>query len=196
MPMPLRPNLLAPTGLSAILLVLLTGCGNGQPFAAPAPKVQIAADPSANFSQYHSYVFLPGQLSADPAVVKGTSDDLDRRLTPMLEAKLAGKGLHPARGKEAVDLYITYFASVKRESEIVHAGGGRGQPYDEAGAIPAGKEWGIRSFDAGSMVLQFTDARTRGGVWRATVTSEVVENNRVLDRSLDAALKSYPPKKK
>lgn len=177
------------------LLTLLAGCrGGGPSFGSPTPKAQVAADTSADFSSYHTYVFLPGQLSADPQIVKGTSDDLDKRVSAALAAKLPAKGLRPATGKDPGDLYITYFATVRREAEIVHSS--RGQGYDEPGVIAPGKEWGVRSYDEGAMVLQFTDARTRAAVWRATVTSEVVENARVLDRALDAALKQYPPKKK
>jgi len=174
--------------------MLLSGCGSGPVFGSSEPKVHIAADTSANFASYHSYVFLPGQLSADPAVTTVSSDDLDKRISTALAAKLPAKGLRPAVGKDPGDLYITYIASVRRQSEILHAGS-RG-PYDEPGAIPPGKEWGVRSFDEGALVLQFTDARSRAGVWRATVTSEVVQNNRVLERALDAALRQYPPKKK
>jgi hypothetical protein len=195
--MRMRPNLLVTIGLSGCL-ALLASCRNGPSFGSGGQNVRVAADDTANFSAYHTYVFLPGQLSADAAAVKVTSDELDRRMSAALASKLPAKGLRPATGNDSGDLYVTYIASVRREAEIVHAGGGRGQPggYDEPGAIAPGDEWGVRSFDEGALVLQFTDARTRAGVWRATVTSEVVENSRALERALDAALKSYPPKKK
>ena len=196
--MPSHFRLLFPAVGFCALLPLLAGCTGGPSFAGPAPKAQVSSDASADFAAYRTYVFLPGQMSADPTVVKGTSDDLDRRVDAALAAKLPGKGLRPATGDQPVDLYITYFVTIRREAEIVHAGSGRSQSggYDEAGAIAPGTEWGVPSYDQGSMVLQFTDARTRAGVWQAKVTSEVVENNRVLDRALDAALQGYPPKKK
>jgi hypothetical protein len=176
-------------------LSVLPGCKNGSPIGSRAPKVQIAADPTADFSSYHNYVFLPGQLSADPGLVKVTSDELDQRMSAALAGRLPAKGLRPAKGSEPVDVYITYVAAVRREAQFVHSSGSRGG-YDEPGAIAPGAEWGVRSFDEGALILTFTDARTRGGIWRAAVTSEVIENTRALERGLDAALKGYPPKKK
>jgi hypothetical protein len=197
--MPPRQNHLATMGL-CWLLTLLTGCGSGSrsAFGSGGPKVRVAVDDTANFASYHTYVFLPGELSGDPAVVKVTPDELDRRVSAALAAKLPAKGLRPATGNDPGDLYVTYVATVRREAEIVHNGGARGQGYDEPGAIPPGKEWNLRSFDEGMVVLQFADAKTRAGVWRATVAADAdaVESVRALDRALDAALRNYPPKKK
>lgn len=191
--MPLRLNTPPTIGLY-VALILLAGCSNGPSFASRSPEVRIEADNSANFSSYHTYVLLPGQLSADPKRVKLTSDELDQRMAAALAPRVAGKGLRPAKGQEAVDLYISYTAVVRRNAEIVHAGGRPGG-YDEPGAIAPGAEWGVRESDQGTLALQFTDARSRAGVWRAIVTADVAEKSGVLNRALDAALKNYPPKK-
>jgi hypothetical protein len=161
-------------------VVLLSGCS----------AVKVDYNPTANFSQYKSFAWLPAE-------VKTTGNPLykssltDQRVRQSIEAAFAERGIFRQAGNP--DFLVGYHYYVEQKTRQVPTG--YGVPfYGGWGFRPWGWGWGMpyyggyrpyatERYDAGTLVVDIVDARTNDLVWRGSF-EEAVSNPAALTRQL------------
>ena len=166
----------------ALLLVLgAAGCH--------AIEVVDHHDPSADFSQYHTYAFAPvaDQSVPDPADVEA----FDARMRSVLTDALAAKGLTPS---DDPDLLIGWFADIHKKRAVHQVG----QRYSYAYGWTQGQTR-VYDYAEGTLKLEFADAKTNALVWESTAegsskydSSEEARTAR-LRELVQRMLQGYPP---
>jgi hypothetical protein len=170
--------------------------------AASCATVSVATDydHTADFSRYHTFRVVGGQLN-----VNGVSDEgntlVKDRIHRTLVTVLATKGLRevPPEGAELADLLVGYWAGARTRTEIEGM-----PPYaPEMGPYwyggwwgPGYTQWWMRTYEEGTLVIDLVDRATRKLVWRAYARREVkapVDEQKVLE-IIEKAFKAYPPR--
>jgi hypothetical protein len=153
---------------------------------ARAQKVSVDFDQSADFAKYKTFIVRDGQLSArSPAL---NSELTKKNIQANIEKALVAKGLAKVEsGMADLNVFFQFGANVRMETE----------------AYPAG--WrGLRTRvvqtpqNAGTMVIDLRDPKTRSLVWRSTATETEPNPQKMADKLDDMVKKSidkYPPKK-
>jgi hypothetical protein len=130
-------------------------------FALPALAADIKSDydRSADLSQLKTFRFLSQTPRAanDPLA---HNELVDKRLRSAIQQNLESLGL--AQNAGAADFAITYRAVIQKQLRITASGG----PYRFAG----GTAWADDVYE-GTVIVDFTDAKTGGLVWRGYVTT-------------------------
>jgi len=162
------------------LAVLLTAC-------AFAQKINIEADPSANFSGFKTFTIRKGRLNSRNQLL---NNELTRkRLDAAIQKYLGAKGLaFVPSGPADLNVVYTLGAVVKPEVE----------------AYPAGwRGWGTRvvrvPYTEGTLVIDLRDPATHSLVWRAIAHEEKRDPAKIQGKLEDMVRKSfakYPPKMK
>jgi hypothetical protein len=153
---------------------------------APAQKVDIEADESADFSKYKTFRIGEGQLkSKSPAL---NSDLTRRKIDNEIRKRLIEKGLSETSSQP--DLNVVFRLGSARRNEV--------------DAFPAGR-YGratrrvVSQYTEGTLIIDLRDASRRELVWRAVAVEDKGDPSKIADRLDDMVRKSidkYPPKKK
>lgn len=167
-------------------------------FANGCATVSVATDfdRGTDFARYQTYMFLGGHIW-----VNGLADDnntlVKDRIRSSVTSALAAKGMRETTSNP--DLYITYLAGARRQTEIETAGPlqpGFG-PYWGVGGWwgPMYTDWWGRTYNQGTLIIDLIDAPTKKLVWRAYTESETSSPaaGQKVAQAIDKAFKKYPP---
>lgn len=140
-------------------LILSAGC-------API-EVEFDYDHSQDFTGYHAYDWAPVEAEAeDPRV---DNDALRTRLQSAVDTELSGLGF--VRDAAHPDLLIGWHAAVEHKVDVLEMGNryryGRGGWYDTQ------DNTSVRTWDEGTLILDFVDTARNELVWRGTARGEV-----------------------
>lgn len=164
-------------------LVVSAGC---QPI-----EVGFDYDRSTDFTHYKTYDWAPVNGDAeDPRI---DNDLLRRRLHSAVDTELSGLGF--VRNAEQPDLLVGWNAAVERRVEVIEMGNrygyGRGGWYDGATST--------RSWEEGTLIVDFVDAARGELVWRGTARGEVdvfakpEEKEQRMQEVIQKLLANFPP---
>ncbi|MBO0358391.1 DUF4136 domain-containing protein [Hymenobacter sp. BT186] len=183
-----RPAALVAIGFSLILGV--TGC-------ATSSRVGVTSDfdHSVNFRAYKTWAWYPQQaVDAEGGPAKGYESFLDQRLQAAVERELSAKGL--TRVDKAPDLYIAYSAKVEEKQQVSPYYNGLGYPYYGYGYYGRGAYTPVTQYKAGTVIIDFVDAKRKELAWRGTGQAQV-DNQSISEeevhRIVNGILGNYPP---
>jgi hypothetical protein len=168
--------------LLAIALLLLASPVLAQQLRLP--KVEVDADPEADFSSFHTYGWKdPARPAANPTV--------HTSIIWYVDAELRKKGLEKV--DENPDLWVRYYA--KGESRL------KGTPQQSDSRLPGGTGSLTASVDfekvrEGTLILELQRASDEKVVWRAGSDFASIDTKR-LDAEIRSAVRllvgKYPP---
>ena len=171
---------------AAVILLTITGC------ATMAGGSYVAR--GIDFTTYRTYEWgPPDALPVGDARLDNNAIFQDH-LQGEIDKQLAARGIERAAAGTTPDLRIHYHASVERDLRVdeVDAAFGACPSYDCQGRVTR--------FEAGTIVLDFLDARTNALVWRGWAKDSldgIIANQDLLERQIDAAvalmLEDLPP---
>lgn len=185
--------------VSSVLIAAAIGC-------AGSLHISTDYDPSANFSQYHTYSWHDGTPAKDPLT--------DKKIVAAIDDQLQQKGFNKVAA--GGDMVVTYHASqgskvdlntVYTSSSWGPYGYGRYGPY---GRYWYGRPWGYNygyssatttadTVHTGTVVVDILDGRSHELVWRGIGSDELNGDPKDLDKAITkgavALFKNFPPKK-
>ena len=134
--------------LGLALIAGLVGCATAQ--------VNTDWDANAQFTNYHTYAWMdtPHMQAMQQATL------FDRRLRGSVEEQLTAEGLRKADTNDEADLLLVYHTGVKDKIDVQQWG------Y-------FGRQWDVREYQQGTLVLDLVDAKSKSLVWRGTASGEV-----------------------
>jgi hypothetical protein len=184
------------------LLAAAVGC-------AGSLHVKTDYDPSANFSQYHTYSWHEGTPAQDPLT--------DKKILAAVDAQLQTKGFEKVDA--GGDMVVTYHASQGQKVDLntVYSSTGWG-PYGWGPVGPYGRYWYGRrwgyygpgysystatttadTIHIGTVVVDILDGKTHQLVWRGVGSDELNGDPKDLDNAIrkgaQVMFKDFPPGK-
>ena len=174
----------------AATAVLSAGCAR--------VSVHTVVDPSANFTTYTTFAFLPdGGSTERPGGarhrVRLVEDPLyHAHVQEAIAAELAVKGFRPARESIEPDLLIGYQTLVRNRADVVpplYGVGWRGRVYV---AAPGHARW----YKEGTLVIDMIDGQSRETVWRGVGVGAMrdMRTGEEIREAVQEILKDFPPK--
>ncbi len=178
--------------LAAVVLVAFGGCSS----------VRVDSNPRVNFSKYKTYAWMEPDVKAgrNPAYYNELAS---QNVESTVDNVLGGKGLQ--RTESRPDLLIGYHFFVEQKTRTVtdpapfygpYYGWGR---WGWQGWGPSWYGWGggrrQEQYNAGTVVVDMVDARTRKLVWRGSVEDAVNSPARIsteLARQVEKIVEKYP----
>ena len=160
--------------------------------AAFAQKTNIDWDRTANFSNYHTYMW---EKSPHPA--KGFWDE---RIVSAIDQQLAKKGF--TKVDSDPDVWVVYSNTIHDQKETVGTGYsyGPGWGWGGWGAAPSSVVYNTWVTKLGTLVVDIADAKQKQLLWRGSVTDTITDNSNKNIKNLDKAVaklfQGYPPKEK
>lgn len=155
--------------------------------AAPAQKIEVEFDQSADFARFTTFAIRDGRLnSRNPSL---NSDLVRKRIEAGIRKHLEARGLtFVASGPSTLNVRYT-LGAVNRARREVYPAGWRG--------------WGTRvvrvPYTEGTLVIDLRDPATRSLVWRGIAREEKGDPYKIegkLDDMIKKSLAKYPPKVK
>lgn len=140
--------------------------------ACGGPGMQIRADrnPSADFGRYASYAWAsaPAQGAQWPARDDRTA--FDWQVRKLVDQQLAARGYGRAAAGSA-DFLVDY--RVSQQEKVMNDSFGEYARYrSEGGREGLGETW-VGGYQEGTLLIEATDARSRGLVWYGSATAVV-----------------------
>ncbi|MBX0291536.1 DUF4136 domain-containing protein [Hymenobacter sp. HSC-4F20] len=185
-----------PLTLSVLGLTLLLGASG----CATTARVGVTSDfdHSVNFRSYKTWAWYPQQpTDTEGGPAKGYESFLDKRIRSAVEQQLAQKGL--AQVEKNPDVYVAYSARVEdKQRSTAGYYGPYGYPYwyGYGGFYNRGFNQGSIEYKAGTVILDFVDARRKELAWRgqgqAQVDNQTISEPEV-QRIVTSILGTYPP---
>ena len=168
--------------LGQLAVVLAAGLAMGG--CASSMSVSSHVDRSVDLARYRTYDWGPADAlpTGDPRLDQ--SPFFRDHLQGAVEKQLAAKGLAIAT-TGAPDLLIHYHANVSRRIDANTVDRGRGYCFGDDCRAGAGE------YEAGTIVLDFVDARTRTVIWRGWAQDSlegVIDNPDKLERTINEAV--------
>lgn len=167
--------------LTAVLLAWCTAC-------APV-NVRWDYDPQADFTQYHTFNWLPADDRADRADQDWDHPFVDKRIEQALISALTSKGFEKTATQP--DLLVAYRFTVK-QTTAVHV-------YDPPNPYWAPPPAQVQRLREGTLIVDLIDPTSRQLVWRgwgvgdAEVATRPDLSPEYLRRAVKEILKNYPP---
>jgi hypothetical protein len=155
-----------------------------------AQKVDIDWDRSANFSNYHTYMW---QESKHPA-----HGLWNQRIIDAVDRELQAKGLTKVDSNP--DVWVMYSNSIHDQKETVGTGYGFGPGWGWGWWGPNQVTYNTYVTKEGTLVVELADAKNKQLLWRGSATNTISDNSNKninnLDKSVTKLFKGYPPKQK
>ena len=184
--------------ISLLLVVILIG-------GCSSVRVSQDYDPATVFERYRRFAWAP-----EPAIesndVLMNSQLMDRRIRKAVESTLTAKGLSSTPDDQP-DFYVTYHIVVRTRIEADTLGSGFGwygyrhpywgYPYPYWGGIDYRTY--VYQYDEGTLVIDFTDARTQSLLWRGIGTRRIIQysdpqkTTAAVNETVAEILAQYPP---
>jgi hypothetical protein len=157
---------------------------------AVAQKTDIDWDRSANFANFHTYMW---EKSPHPA--KGF---WDQRITDAVDKQLQAKGLTKVDSNP--DMWVVYSNSIKDQKQVVGTGYAFGPGWGWGYWGPNTVTYNTYVTKEGTLVVELADAKNKQLLWRGSATDTISDNANkninILDKAVTKLFKSYPPKEK
>lgn len=151
-------------------------------------------DRQQNFRQYHTYAWGPADAlpTGDPRLDKDPF--FKDHFEGAVERQLASRGLELISGdREEPDLLIHYHAAVNERIDVNRVD--RAYGYCRSGDCPPDTVW----YEAGTLLLDFVDARSQMLVWRVWAQNDVERMLHdpdamagIIDRAVVKMFQQYP----
>jgi hypothetical protein len=158
--------------------------------AAFAQKVNIDWDRSANFGNFHTYMW---EKSPHPA--KGF---WDQRIMDGVDKQLQAKGLTKVDANP--DIWVVYSNSIHDQKQVVGTGYGMGPSWGWGYWGPSSVSYNTYVTKLGTLVVELADVKGKDLLWRGSVTNTISDNSNKninnLDKSINKLFQNYPPKEK
>lgn len=165
-------------------------------FSFLVPQVIHAADRgttfdrSADFSTYETYEWVaanPKSPEGSPLSLGAEGDTLIRNA---IERELVARGFRQAIDEDP-DFLVTFDGALQPVTEF------EGQRRQLAEGVAWVVDGNINSYQKGTLVITFTNPRTKKPVWSAWTTEKVKNPDRPkkqIDKSVRKMLRKFPPK--
>jgi hypothetical protein len=175
----------------AALFILLCSCSG--------VTVNHDYDVTANFSQYKTFDWVPGEQPRT-GDIRVDNPLLDNRIRAAVERVMIEKGYRKATAGKP-DLLVAYNLTIrsKIESDTVSTGVGYGG-YPYWGGV--GFETRVREYDEGMLVIDLGDARENKLIWRGTGTRRITQQaspektTEIVNKTVAEILAQFPPEQK
>ena len=168
----------------AILLTLLFST------AVLAQKTNIDWDRSANFANYHTYMW---EKSPHPA--KGF---WDQRIIDAVDKQLQAKGLTKVDANP--DMWVVYSNSIHDQKEVIGTGYAFGPAWGWGYWGPGTVSYNTYVTKQGTLVVELADAKDKELLWRGSATDTISDNSNkninTLNKAVNKLFQNYPPKEK
>lgn len=188
--------------LLSALMVLVAGC---------SPGVTVQQKPGTDFSQYKTYDWAKTDVkSADSQNPIYQSSLNDAQIQQAISAELAKRGIRQAAGSANPDFYLTYHLYIDEAERTVATPQAVGYAYPYAvsyrgGYLPinygywyGSPRYRTETYQQGTMILDFIDARTNNLVWRGSLVDAVNDPARLgseFSRAAKEILDEFPVQK-
>jgi hypothetical protein len=171
------------SAVCGLLLGLLSAC---------SPAVTVQQQPGVDFSRYHTYDWATTEVKAansqNPLYKSSLNDQL---IQSAISSELAKRGIRPVTGTAKPDFYLTYHLYIdEAERQVANPPAtGYAYPYSmfyRGRLLPINYRYFYSSpyyitntgthtetYQEGTMILDFVDARTNNLVWRGSVADPV-----------------------
>jgi hypothetical protein len=185
--MPRRSGSTAGLVASVLLAAALSGCSTMQ--------ITTDYDVGMSFGGYKTWAWAaePRPRSGDPYL---DSDLLDKRVRRAVEREL------PARGYQQIgsgaDFLVDYHVALENRVQVRAIGSPYGYGPGDWELFGAGGIY-ARTYDEGSLILDFVDAKSNELVWRGIARAEVYmsdgpeERERKVNEAVRRILERFPP---
>jgi hypothetical protein len=156
-----------------------------------AQKVNIDWDRSANFSNFHTYMWEPS-----PHPAKNFWND---RIMEAVDKQLQAKGFTKVDSNP--DMWVVYSNTIHDQKEVVGTGYNMG-PYWGWGywGGPTSVTYNTYVTKQGTLVVDIADAKNKQLLWRGDATDTISDNSNkninTLDKAVSKLFKNFPPKEK
>jgi len=171
--------------------------------ACSAVRVNEDYDPSANFSLYETYDWMPGPKK-ETGDVRVDNRLMEQRVIKAIERALASKG-YQKTSLEQPDFFVSYYLSFKTkyESNTVYTTMGFGGFYPYGGLHPFGGVGFYPSFEEyeeGTLLIDVSEGKEKNLVWRGSGKRRVDENaspektTNLVNQTVQEILDQFPPK--
>ncbi len=156
-----------------------------------AQKTNIDWDRSANFSNYHTYMW---EKSPHPA--KGF---WDQRIVDAVDKQLQAKGLTKVDANP--DMWVVYSNSIHDQKEVIGTGYGFGPSWGWGYWGPGNVTYNTYVTKQGTLVVELAHAKdNKVLLWRGSVTNTISDNSNKninnLDKAVAKLFQNFPPKQK
>ncbi|RJP58986.1 MAG: DUF4136 domain-containing protein [Candidatus Auribacter fodinae] len=176
--------------LCAVLLLTLSGCA---PFT-----ITTNYDTEANFASLKTFDWMPNARITvnDPRVIDHV---VESNIRSAVISALAEKG-YTMDTSGNPDFYVAYHASLQEKTDTVTYNRYYGYTgrYEYWG--PQMEETYTYTYDEGTLILDFIDAKTKQPIWRGSAKADVRFNNspeqkrNKVNQAVTEMLKTFPPK--
>jgi hypothetical protein len=156
-----------------------------------AQKVQVGADRTVDLRTYKTYMWTPGQLTANPIVGQTIIDAVDRAM--------AAKGLK--RVDADADMTVVIFTAIEHDMHIAYPSWHPGLNSITTGVAVGSQSWPITK---GTLVVAISDSKTKNDLWRGTATDTLNHGptgdmakdaksvEKVVRKAVEKMFKQYP----
>jgi hypothetical protein len=157
---------------------------------AVAQKTDIDWDRSANFANFHTYMWEPS-----PHPAHGL---WDQRIIDAVDKELQAKGLTKVDSNP--DLWVVYSNSIHDQKEVIGTNYGFGAGWGWGYWGPSQTTYNTYVTKEGTLVMELADAKNKKLLWRGSATDTISDNSNKnisnLDKAVAKLFKNYPPKEK
>jgi len=159
--------------------------------AAFAQKTDIDWDRTANFANFHTYMW-----ETSPRPAKGF---WNQRIIDQVDKQLQAKGLTKVDSNP--DMWVVYSNSIHDQKQVVGTGYGMGPGWGWGYWGPPGNvTYNTYVTKQGTLVVELADAKDKQLLWRGSVTDTISDNSNKninnLDKAVAKLFQNYPPKPK
>lgn len=174
---------------SVLATALLAGCAG--------LKVDLDYDPARNFSDYHSYAWLPAVTSKEgEAVIR--NDLVEARVVGAVDSALSAKNMQRAESTNA-DFLVTYHINVESRVDVrtIETGFGYRPWWHWNSSFDT--ETVVEHYKAGTLVLDIIDRKTDKLAWRGAAETRLREGLTPQQRDteirtiVNALMNNFPP---
>jgi len=130
------------------------------------------------------------------------NDLMDKRIRTAIESALKAKAYAQIDDGTA-DFYVSYHLSIEQKISSSNVSGGIAlgrSSYGRFGGVGISTGTDIRTYDQGTMLIDFTDAGSDQLIWRGISTQVVSEHSdpesstEMINETVDKVLQQFPPK--
>jgi hypothetical protein len=157
-----------------------------------AQKINIDWDRTANFSNFHTYMW---EKSPHPA--KGF---WDQRIMDAVDKELQAKGLTKVDSNP--DMWVVYSNSIHDQKQVVGTGYGFGPGWGWGwwGGGPNQVTYNTYVTKQGTLVVELADAKDKQLLWRGSAVNTISDNSNKninnLNKAVTKLFQKYPPTEK
>ncbi len=174
----------------ALLFALL-----GLASACSTIEVSYDFDPATDFQRLRTYAWLPGP---QPETGNPRLDNtiIDSRIRGSVDTLLAGRGYQKALPARA-DFLVAYHAAIDRKLDIQAINRYYGAGPRRGGLVVT--DTVVREYDAGTLLLDVVDRRSRKLLWRGSVQARITNQASPAERTervrnaVTQLLEKFPP---